>query len=83
MVKALCKCKNMSEDDLIVAVRRERFYFIEDWGILIWIMVVILTLFTGGFWLLFVAGYHYKDILKPEYYCNQCGAKIPSKQFRL
>ncbi len=83
MVKAVCECKNMSEDDLVVAVRRERFYFIEEWGILIWIMVAILTLLTGGFWLLFIAGYHYADLLKPKYYCNLCDVEIPSKQFRL
>ncbi len=83
MVKAVCECKNMSEDDLVVAVRRERFSFIDDWGVLIWIMVAILTLLTGGFWLLFIAGYHFGDILKPKYHCNLCDAVIPSKQFRL
>lgn len=83
MIKAVCKCKNMSEDDLVVAVRRERFYFIEEWGVLIWIMVALLTFLTGGFWLLFIVGYHYEDIFKPKYYCNQCGAMIPAKQFRL
>ena len=83
MVKAVCECKNMSEDDLVVAVSRERFYFIEEWGVLIWVMVFILTLLTGGFWLLFIVGYHYGDILKPKYHCNLCDAEIPSKQFRL
>ena len=83
MVKAVCECKNMSENDLIVAVKRERFYFIEKWGILIWIMVAVLTLLTGGFWLLFVLGYHFEDILKPKYYCNQCGALIHLDQYRL
>ena len=29
MVKAVCECKNMSEDDLVVAVQRERFAFID------------------------------------------------------
>ena len=83
MVKAVCECKNMSEDDLVVAVQRERFGFIDEWTLWIWIMVAILTLLTGGFWLLFIAGYHFGDILKPKYHCNQCDAVIPSKQFRL
>lgn len=83
MVKAVCNCKNISENDLVVAVKRERFYFLEEWSSLIWIMVVILALLTGGFWLLFIAAYHYKDILEPKYYCNQCDAVIPLKQFRL
>jgi hypothetical protein len=83
MVKAICECKDMSESDLVVAVKRERFHFVEEWGILTWIMVVILTLLTGGFWLLFIAGYHFEDILNPKYYCSQCGAIIGPQQFRL
>ena len=83
MVKAVCECKNMSEDDLVVAVQRERFGFISEWTLWIWIVVTILSLLTGGFWLLFIVGYHYADILKPKYHCNQCNAEIPSKQFRL
>ncbi len=83
MVKAVCECKNMSETDLVVAVQQERFGFIDKWGFLIWVAVFVLTLLTGGFWLVFIIGYHFDDIVKPKYYCNQCNAVIQPKQFRL
>ena len=83
MVKAVCECKNMSEDDLVIAVQRERFAFIDNWTLWIWFAVVVLTLLTGGFWLVFIVGYHFDDIFRPKYYCNQCDAIISPKQFRL
>ena len=46
MVKAVCACKNISENDLVVAVRRERFSFLDEWGFWIWVIVFILTLLT-------------------------------------
>ena len=83
MVKAVCECKNMSEDDLIIAVQRERFAFIDEWTLWIWLAVAVLTLLTGGFWLVFIGGWHFDDIFRPKYYCNQCDAVISPKQFRL
>ena len=83
MVKAVCECKNMSEDDLVIAVQRERFAFIDEWTLWIWLAVAVLTLLTGGFWLVFIVGYHFDDIFRPKYYCNQCDTVISPKQFRL
>ena len=83
MVKAVCECQKNSEEDLVVAVRRERFAFLEDWNTWIWILVILLTFLTGGMWLIGIAGFHFSDIMKPEYYCNQCGSIIYPKQFRL
>ena len=83
MVKAVCTCKNMFEKDLVVAVRNERFTFLDKWRFWTWIMVVVLTFLTGGFWLLFIVGYHFEDIFKPKYHCNQCDVVILPKQFRL
>lgn len=83
MIKAVCECKKISENDLIVAVQRERFSFLDAWSGWTWVGVVILTLLTGGFWLLAVIGFHFNDILKPEFRCNQCNAIIVPKQFRL
>ncbi len=79
----MIKCQNMSEANLIVAVQQERFGFIDEWGVLIWTAVIILTILTGGFWILFIAGYHFNDIVTPKYYCNQCNAIVHPKQFRL
>ena len=38
---------------------------------------------TGGMCLLGIAGFYFNDIMRPEYYCNQCGDTIYPKQFRL
>jgi len=83
MIKAVCTCKDMSEDDLVVAVRDERFAFLDKWKLGIWVMVVVLTFLTGGFWMLFIVGYHFEDIFKPKYHCSQCDVVIQPKQFRL
>jgi hypothetical protein len=83
MVKAVCKCKDMSEDDLAVAIKEERFAFIQKWGFWTWVFVIMLTLLTGGIWLLFIAIYYFKDILNPKYICNQCSRSVSPNQFRL
>ncbi len=83
MVKAVCECKNMSEDDLVVAVQKERFAFLDTWSFWIWVGVVVLTLLTGGFWLLVAMGYHLGEIVSPKYYCSQCDEIVLPKQFSL
>ena len=82
-IKAVCECKNMSEEDQVVAVQRDRFKFLDDWSVLIWIGVVIMTLITGGFWLIGILTYHFNDILRPQYYCSQCERLVFPKQFRI
>ena len=83
IVKAVCSCKNSLEDDLVVAVQRERFLFLDAWSLWIWIGAVLLTLMTGGFWLLAIVGYHFDDIFRPKFYCSQCDRIVEHKQFRL
>ena len=73
----------MSEEDQVVAVQRDRFKFLDDWSVLIWIGVVIMTLITGGFWLIGILTYHFNDILRPRYYCSQCERLVFPKQFRI
>ncbi len=82
-IKAVCECKNMSEEDLIVAVQRDRFRFLDEWSILTWIGVVIMMLITGGIWLIVVMVYHFNDIFRPKYYCSQCEQLVSPKQFRI
>ena len=83
VVKAVCKCNSMSETDLVVAVKSERFGFIDQWGFWVWAGVLILTLLTSGLWLCGIVGYHFNDLFRPKYYCNQCNDIIYPKQFRL
>jgi len=82
-IKAVCECRNMSEDDLVVAVQRDRFKFLDDWSVLIWIGVVIMVFVTGGFWLVGILAYHFNDIFRPQYYCSQCEQLVLPKQFRI
>ena len=83
MIQAVCECKNMSETDLVIALKDEPFSFIGKWSLWTWIAVFILTLLTGGFWLAVIFGVHLKDIVKPKYRCNQCGRDIDPQQFRV
>ena len=83
MVKAVCTCKNMSEDDLVVAVKAERFAFVDRWKSWTWVLVIVFTFLTGGFWLLFIVGCHFEDVFRPKYHCSQCDVVILPKQFRL
>ncbi len=82
-IKAVCECRNMSEDNLIVAVQRDRFKFLDNWTILIWVGVVLMTLLTGGFWLVGIVSYHFNDIFRPLYYCSQFERLVLPKQFRI
>lgn len=82
-IQAICECKDMSENDLIIAVKDEPFSFIDKWNLWIWIAVLIFTLLTSGFWLAVILGAHLKDIVKPKYRCNQCGRDIYPQQFRV
>jgi len=83
MVKAVCECKNNSEDDLVVAIQKDRFFFINDWSIWIWLGITFIVIVTGGFWLFVIVGYHFSDIFNPQYYCSQCERLVASKQFRI
>lgn len=83
IIKAICECKNMSETDLVIAVKDEPFSFIGKWSLWIWIGASILTLLTGGLWLGIILGVHLMDIVNPKYRCNQCGRNIAPQQFRV
>lgn len=82
-IQAICECKNMSESDLVVAVKDEPFNFIASWSLWTWIAVFMLTLLTGGIWLAVIFGVHLNDIIKPKYRCNQCNRDIHPQQFRI
>jgi hypothetical protein len=81
-IKAVCKCKDFSEDDLVIAVKRSSFQFIKEWGFFTELMVVILTIATGGAWLFFVLGYKSNEIIGTKYSCQYCDAIIEKKNFR-
>ena len=82
LVKAVCTCKGLSEADTVVAIKRSRFAFIDEWGFFTWFAVIILAIITSGVWVFFILGWHYKHLIDPKYYCNQCQTEIPVNQFR-
>ncbi len=47
MIQAVCECKNMSETDLVIAVKDEPFSFIGRWGIWTWLAVLYLRVDFG------------------------------------
>ena len=79
---AVCDCKDLSETDLVLAIKRERFAWVEEWGCLIWLMVIVAVLLTGGVWVACIIGWHGFDILNPEYVCQHCDRKIKNEQLR-
>gem|GEM_PF-2078829 len=80
-VKAICRCKDYSKKDPVIAIRSTSFGFIERWGFFTWLIVIVLTLMTGGAWLIIIIGYHIPDILNPKFYCSNCGSTIKENNF--
>ena len=52
-------------------------------GFSTWLMMALLTLITGGFWLGLIAGWHIDDLVNPKYYCNRCDKIVRQAQFRI
>ena len=81
-IKAVCECKNLSEDHLVISVKKERFDFIDGWGIFKWLLVLLLSILTAGVWILVILVWKSGEIVNPKYYCSQCKNRIPENQFR-
>src|SRR5690554_4394135 len=82
IISAVCQCRDFSEDNKVVAIKQNRFAFVEEWGVFIWIAALLMVFITGGFWIFLILGWHLGDVLNPIYTCNQCNAEIQPKQFR-
>jgi|TARA_B100001971_G_C17713877_1_gene297819 uncharacterized membrane protein len=61
---------------------QKRFAWVEEWGCLIWLMVIVAVLLTAGAWAACIIGWHFGDILNPKYVCQHCGRKIKNEQLR-
>ena len=80
VVKAVCKCRNFSEDDLVIGVRQAP---LETWGCGTWMGAMLLLILSGGTLLPFMIGYIIaRNYFHPDYRCQFCNAKIEPKQFR-
>jgi len=79
-VKAVCKCKKMSETETVIAVKQG---VTSNWGCLTWLFNAFMLLITLGFWAFFMGGWIVgKMIGDPEYRCQFCNAVVRKKQFR-
>jgi hypothetical protein len=53
-VAAICKCKSLSENNLVVAVREKP---LESWGFFAWTFNIFMLVVTLGGWFLFALGW--------------------------
>jgi hypothetical protein len=82
LIKAVCQCSAVSETNTVLAIEQGRLAFMDAWGFFTWTAVLVMILFTGGFWVGLIFGWHIKDIVNPKYRCNQCESVILPKDFR-
>lgn len=82
VISAVCVCEHVSEERQVLAVRRGRFQFTDNWGVITWVLVILLSLSTTGVWVALIILYKWREIFNPKYYCNHCGVVISKKQFR-
>jgi hypothetical protein len=81
-IKAICDCKDNSEDELVVAIQLNRLDFTGEWDGPEWVLAVILAIATGGLWLGCIIGWNTRWILNPPYVCQFCGEEIENDHFR-
>ena len=82
IVKAICDCKDRSEDDLVLAIKQGRFSWFNDWGFFKIMVTLILLLATDGIWIFFVLGWKLSHIVDPPFLCQFCDSKIEKEQLR-
>jgi len=79
-IHAVCECKDLSEDEIVVAIHKKP---LDDWGFWSWTINIILLIVTVGGWFPFLAGWVLGDyFLSPTYKCQFCGKKIDKKNYR-
>jgi hypothetical protein len=82
VISAVCSCKHMDENNRVLALRDGPLQFVNRWGLLAWIGFVLLTLISGGLWLVIVLFYHRSDLVTPKYRCQFCHAEVPVENLR-
>jgi hypothetical protein len=82
VLNAVWTCKHMDENNKVLAIQDGPFHFVMRWGGLTWVGFVLLTLITGGIWLLIVLFYHRSDLVSPRFRCQFCHAAIPTENLR-
>lgn len=79
-VKAICRCKKLSEAEPVLAIKEKP---LESWGFFTWIITIVLVVATAGGWLPIVIGWVLGGyFLAPTYRCQYCKSNIEKKQFR-
>lgn len=79
-IRAICKCKELAENNLVVGIRQEPF---ATWGFFTWMFNILLVLISAGGWLPFIGGWVLGNYwLQPKYHCQYCKAEIEKNQIR-
>ena len=71
--KATCKCKEMSEKDLVSAIEKSPAHWLH----------AILTICTAGIWAAAWIVFTVLSKLMPKYKCQLCNKDISKKQLRV
>lgn len=83
MLKAICSCKENSEDDLVLAFPKKAMC--AKWGFFMWFIQICLTVFTGFAWLFLLIPYEVTQYFlyeRGKYECQFCGEDIPKQNLR-
>ena len=79
-LKAICDCKNKSEDYLVVGIRKKP---LDGWGFWHYTINIILLIITAGGWFPFLIGWLLgKYFFHPKYACQHCGEELPKENYR-
>lgn len=79
--KAVCECKKLSEDELVVPIKRKPF---SGWGIGLWSINLLLVIVTAGGYLPFLGGFIFVKffINDTEYECQYCRDLLKKENYR-
>ena len=80
LLKAVCECKNMKEDDLIIVEQEEFFEVIKGIKWWAWIIHLTLMLVTGFFWVAVMFGWYF--FKERKYQCMQCERYLEKSNIR-
>ncbi len=80
IIKAVCQCKDFSEEELVVGIREK---LLENWSGWNWFFAILLVIISAGailpFMLGWIVGGYYAF---PVYRCQFCNRKIEKKDYR-
>jgi len=80
--KAICSCTGFSEENLVLAIKKGRFGWFNDWGWGVCLCNFFMLLLSGGTWVAILFGWYASYIIDPPFACHLCGSEIKKSQLR-